>query len=353
MPIQRFLTPASGVAKLLQARPALHFAGKTRQQWQVWRRRFRAALLQRMGDVPERLPLKSQRVERVAKNGYTRETILFNPDAFSTISAYVLVPTNIRAGECRPAILCAHGHGSGKSSQVDRSDGNYNQIAVKLCREGFIVMAPDWRSFGQRSDSAKYIEHWKDEHGRDGCDLSNLLYGYFGYQMLTLNVCDAQRCIDYLQQRSDVDANRIGCAGLSFGGTMTTFATAVDRRIKAAVISGYLSTISDALGDRGRGNTCGSQFLFGLRTIGEISDVAGLIAPRPCLVQIGSQDTCFIERDALAAFNHLRRIYRASGAGPNLELDHFDGGHEMNVTTAVEFLRRRLMDSAQQAQRSH
>ena len=155
-------------------------------------------------------------------------------------------------------------------------------------------------------------------------------------------VDDAQRCIDYLVSRNDVDANRIGMIGLSFGGTMTTFTAAIDRRIKAAVISCYLSSIADALGERGSGNTCGSQFLFGLRAIGEIADVAGLIAPRPCLVQIGKKDGCFIDRDAMAAFNHLKRIYRGAGASSQLELDRFDGGHEMNVGPAVEFLRRHL-----------
>jgi dienelactone hydrolase len=272
-----------------------------------------------------------------------RETIAFNPDPFSTVVAYVLIPNGLKRGEKRPALLCAHGHGNGKHGLVNQKRSVYKQIGLRLCRDGgFVVIAPDWRSFGERSDEPRYIQHWKGEHGDDGCDLSYLLYGYFGYQLLTLNVADARRCVDYLVSRREVDADRIGAIGLSFGGTMTMYAAALDKRIKAAAICGYLSTLADALGDRGRGNTCGSQFLFGLRTIGDIPDVAGLIAPRPCLVQMGSKDGCFLESDALAAYQHLERIYRAAGAGEQLELDHFDGGHEVNPGPLLEFLGRRL-----------
>ncbi len=166
--------------------------------------------------------------------------------------------------------------------------------------------------------------------------------GYFGYQLLTLDLADAQRCLDHLCARPEVDPRRIGCMGCSFGGTMTTYTSALDRRVRAAVISGYLSTIEDAVNQRGRGNTCGSQFLLGLRGIGDISDVAGLIAPRPCQVQIGIEDTCFIESDAMRAFTHLRAIYRAAGAERALELDRFQGGHEIDLEPAVAFFQRHL-----------
>jgi hypothetical protein len=126
---------------------------------------------------------------------------------------------------------------------------------------------------------------------------------------------------------------------------MSMYAAALDRRVKAAVICCYLSTLADALGERGRGNTCGSQFLLGLRTIGEIADVAGLIAPRPCLVQIGKRDNVFAKDDALRAYRHLQRIYGAAGTANQLQLDLFDGGHEHHLAPALMFLRERLSAS--------
>ncbi|MCX8213282.1 MAG: prolyl oligopeptidase family serine peptidase [SAR202 cluster bacterium] len=47
----------------------------------------------------------------------------------------------------------------------------------------------------------------------------------------------------YLQSRPEVDPDRIGCVGLSYGGTMTLFTTAMDEPIKCAVVSCYLSRI--------------------------------------------------------------------------------------------------------------
>lgn len=56
------------------------------------------------------------------------------------------------------------------------------------------------------------------------------------------------------------------------------------------------------------------------------------------MVQIGSNDDCFIEDDALKAFHHLEDIYHAAGAEENLVLDHFDGVHEINLSSAISFL---------------
>ncbi len=336
---KRFLTAESGVAELLKQTPPLHFSGTSKEDWRRWRTAFRRKLVQNLGPRPEPVPLEVEVVERTQMSGYVREKILFNPDAFSTVPAYVLIPDEASADNPRPAVLCAHGHGIGKDGVVGVAEENYEKVfAVELARQGFITIAPDWRGFGERKDR----DEWVRRPGRDGCNVAYLAYGYFGFQLLHLDICDAQRCLDYLQSRPDVDDKRLGCMGCSFGGTMTTYVSALDRRIKAAVIVCYLSTLTDALNDRGRGNTCGSQFMFGLRRYGDISDVAGLIAPRPCMVQIGSKDACFIEEDALTAFQHLEKIYSATDAPEHLVLDHFEGVHEIDLEPAVNFFKKHL-----------
>jgi|APSaa5957512622_1039677.scaffolds.fasta_scaffold73170_1 dienelactone hydrolase len=332
----RFLTPESGVAQLLKQRRELHFSGHTRDEWQEWRAKFRRRLVQNLGPRPEAVPLKIELLEEVEFPGYVRKKIVFDPDPFSSIPAYVLIPTAVSTP--RPAVLCAHGHGVGKEGLVGDSADYQKQLPIELARRGFVTMVPDWRGFGERADR----DEWVRRPSRDGCNVAYLGYGYFGYQLLQLDICDARRCLDYLQSLPEVDDRRLGCMGCSFGGTMTTYTAALDRRIKAAVIVCYMSSIEDALGDRGKGNTCGSQFMFGLGQLGNISDVAGLIAPRACMVQIGSDDTCFVEADALKAFRHLRTIYRAAGAGRDLILDNFEGGHEIDLEAGVSFLQERL-----------
>jgi dienelactone hydrolase len=45
------------------------------------------------------------------------------------------------------------------------------------------------------------------------------------------------RAIDYLLTRSEVDPDRFGCAGHSGGGTLTLFISALDNRVKCAVVN--------------------------------------------------------------------------------------------------------------------
>jgi hypothetical protein len=96
--------------------------------------------------------------------------------------------------------------------------------------------------------------------------------------------------------------------GKSYGGTMTTYTAALDDRIKAACVSGYLSTLDDAMSRRGLGNYCGAQYLPGLLEWGDIPDVVGLIAPRPLLIEAGERDTCFVFPDTTKAYERLAKI---------------------------------------------
>ena len=338
MAAQRFLTVEQGVEQLLKATPPLHFEGTDKMDWEEWRKRFQDNLVKDLGPSPEALPLEVETLEQTQFDGYIREKIIFNPDPFSSIPAYVLMPDRATAENPAPAVLCAHGHGVGKDGAVGIVEDYQKQYAVELAQRGFVTLAPDWRCFDERKDR----DEWARRPGRDGCNIAYFAFGYFGYQLLQLNVSDGQRCLDYLQSRPEVDSRRLGCMGCSFGGTMTTYISALDQRVKAAVIVCYLSTLTDALNDRGRGNTCGSQFMFGLRKAGDIADVAGLIAPRACMVQIGSDDMCFIESDALSAFGQLEKIYAASGHRDQLVLDHFQGEHEIDLETGIAFLEERL-----------
>lgn len=337
--VKRFLTAESGVDELLKETPPLHFSGKSKDDWQKWHRMFRSKILQNLGRRPDHVPMDVEVLERVQMPGYVREKIIFNPDAFSSVPAYVLIPDGASSSNKRPAVLCAHGHGIGKDTLVGVKEPEYQkQFAVALALQGFVTIAPDWRGFGERIDR----DEWVRRPGRDGCNVAYMGYGYFGYQMLNLDINDAKKCLDYLQSRPEVNGRKLGCMGCSFGGTMTTYISAMDQRIKAAVIVCYLSTITDALNDRGRGNTCGSQFMFSLRRYGDIADVAGLIAPRNCMVQIASKDDCFIQEDALRAYRHLEKIYQAAGASDNLVLDNFEGVHEIDLEKAIEFLKINL-----------
>jgi dienelactone hydrolase len=351
----RYVDPVEGLLARLAAgaapgKPAVTPASAP--AWPAWRAatldRVRAAL----GPVPEPAPLNAEVVERRDEGAFTLEKVLYDSEPFATVPAWLLVPKGIAPGERRPAVLCAHGHGRGKDDVVGLlpagppeevarqrrriADHSYDYARQLACR-GYVCLAPDWRAFGERQAPAGWLRSYND-----GCDMLYLAYGYFGFTLLGLDLWDAMRGLDLLQGLPYVEATRLGVVGLSFGGTMATFLAALDERVRCAVISCYLSTIGDALSHRGRANTCGSQFVPGLLNVGDIASVAGLIAPRPCLVEIGERDACFVLEDARRAYTDLERIYHSAGASDRLDVDVFPGGHAFSGRKAFNWLARWL-----------
>ena len=192
-----------------------------------------------------------------------------------------------------------------------------------------MVVAPDWRAFGERRLGGDFGQ-------RDACNVFFIKGMLMGVNLLALNVWDALRSIEYLQLRPEVDPGRIGCVGLSYGGTMTLYAAALDERIKCAVVSGYLNSFEAYA--VGLGNTCGAQTPYGLLEYGESSDVGCLIAPRPLLIESGIQDDGFpieASREAAAA---VRRAYDVAGVPDRFDVDEFDGGHRWSGRKAYDWL---------------
>jgi len=344
---RRLVNVRDSVNALLKTRPSMSFKGRTKEEWREWRRTFRRQLLRNLGRFPDPVPPKAEVLETSEGDGYRVEKLVFDADRYSSVPAYLLVPADLEEGERRPGVLAAHGHGRGKVDVAGvASRDEYERFirplnydyAKKFAQRGYVVIAPDWRCFGEREPDGEWVREYRDK-----CNVSYLAYGYFGYHLLTLNIWDGMRTIDYLQSRPEVDPRRIGCVGLSFGGTMTTYISALDPRVKAAVISGYMSTVrGDALTDRGKANTCGSQYSPGLLKYGDIADVAGLIAPRPLLVEMGKRDQCFVIEDAKKAYRHLSRIYSAAGARDRLDSDVHPGPHAFSGAKAFDWFAKWL-----------
>ena len=303
----------------------------------AWRDRVRARIVERLGPPPDRVPLD---VETTAAEvvelsgpgggpGYRRERVVFDTAATMSVPAYLLVPLD--RTEPGPAVLAIHGHGPGKSEICDpaAAPGDY---ASQLARRGFVVLAPDLRCFGERAD-------WNPPD-HYACD-TNLVHAVMaGASPLGANLWDLARSLDVLAAHPLVDPGRIGAAGLSYGGTCTLFLAALDDRVAAAVVSGYLSSWAEA--HKVPWNMCGSQVLPGMLGQFEHVDVAALIAPRPLLVETGTGDDIFPLAAAEATVAQLCRVYERLGAADRLEHDVFDGGHQWHGDLAYPFLARSL-----------
>jgi len=348
-PKKRYFSPyETAMAWIEGETSALTCEATNPTEWAVWREAFEGALRRLLGKFPPPVPLDAEVLEREDLGDYIREKVVYDTEKYASVPAYVLIPKDLKPGERRPGILAAHGHGRGKADvcgiaatpeeYAERIEPLHYDYARQFVRHGYVVIAPDWRGFGERSSPAEWARP-----GRDPCNVNYLACGYLGYHLLALQIWDGMRTLDYLQSRPEVDPDRLGIAGLSFGGTMTTYLAALEPRLKVACISGYLSTIKgDAMTMRGLGNFCGAQYMPGLLTIGDIPDVAGLIAPKPLLIEMGEQDTCFVIADMKAAYAHLERIYRAAGVPERLDVDIHPGPHAWSGRKAFDWFARWL-----------
>jgi dienelactone hydrolase len=284
--------------------------------------------------------------ERVACDGYVRERVLFRAEQDMCIPAYLLIPSAPApaGGNGYPVMICQHGHGHGKDDVAGITHGTLDRwdtrrslrydYGLALVQRGYVVMAMDARGFGERALG------YPPGNGEYGCNTVQIKAQLLGLNLLTLNVFDLMRCVDYLHTRPEVDTQRLGCAGLSYGGTLTLFATALDERIGAAIISGYLGSLWEQTFVRG--DTCGRQVVPNLLAWGELADVACLIAPRPLLIESGTEDELFDIEAARRACGRVEQVYAALNVPERMAHNVFEGGHRWDGTHTEAWLERRL-----------
>jgi len=316
--------------------PAFAFRAGDEEEWREWKEALRARLISLLGGFPEeRAPLDAEVLETVEEDSYVREKVVYQSESEVSVPAYLLIPRE-RRGRSR-ALLCLHGHGRGKddvvglaANLVQRQQAirplNYD-YGAQFARRGYVVLAPDARAFGERV---------KDGMNCTWAFTSALLLGKV---MVGLRVWDAIRSIDYLQSRPEVDGERIGCVGLSWGGTHTAYTSAVDERVKAAVISGYFSSFQDMLIERG---CCPCQYIPGILRYADFPDIVALIAPRPLLIENGARDPLYTVEVVKQEYRRLESVYGLLGVPERLDLDLFDGGHMFSGRKAFAWFDRWL-----------
>jgi fermentation-respiration switch protein FrsA (DUF1100 family) len=321
-------------AQLAAASPADPCPAGDRAAVRAWQRRARRRLVRRLGPQPAAVPLRMEIRESTDAGRYQRQLIAYDSDAHMSVPAWLLVPHHrTRPG---PAVLAQHGHGPGKddvcglTSGPDSDEGH--DYAHRLAERGYVVLAPDLRTFGERAD-------WNPPN-LYGCDLSHVHATLLGHSLLALDLWDLARGLDLLAGHPLVDPKKMGMVGLSQGGTCTLFLAAVDRRVRAAVVSGYVNEWATCAAIPW--NMCGSQALPGI--VGDLdhADLGALVAPRPLLIESGSDDPIFPAPAADRAHVRLDSVYQALGAADRLELDRFEGGHRWHGERAYPFLDRWL-----------
>jgi dienelactone hydrolase len=160
-----------------------------------------------------------------------------------------------------------------------------------------------------------------------------------GKLLIAENLRDCLWAVELLARHERVDAERLACVGLSYGGRMTMLTSALEPRIRAAVVSGALNVMQERVAVR---YSCGAQVIPSLLEYGDTPEIGSLIAPRPCVWEAGSHDSLVKPDWAENALARMERVYRALGAADQLQVDRFDGGHQWSGRLGFPLLEKTL-----------
>jgi dienelactone hydrolase len=321
----------------------LRFQARTRPQAEEWQRTLRTKLTELLGGFPSaREPLRPATLETRTFPGYRREKVVFDSRPGVSVLAYVLLPT----GAQTPAatVICIPGHGRGVDDIVgideqgrDRTDkpGYEHDFAIQVAEAGMAAVAIEPLGFGCRRDplnARQGLAHKACEPTAGGALL-------LGETIVGWRVWDVMRTIDYIATRPELDVNRVGCMGISGGGTATLFSAALEPRIRAAMVSGYLNTFRDSIGSLAH---CVDNYVPGILNWAEMYDVGGLIAPRPLFVESGEKDNIFPIAASLESVKQVREIYSVFQAADAVEHEVFPGEHSFWGKRGIPFLAKHL-----------
>jgi|UniRef100_UPI003784048E cephalosporin-C deacetylase-like acetyl esterase len=294
---------------------------KTPADVAAWQQRQRASFLAALGGLPERTPLNAKVTGQRDFGTYRMEKVLFESQPGFLVSGLLYLPPG--AGP-HPAVLMPCGH-----TAIAKAGEVYQKASISLVHAGVAVFCFDPIGQGERRhyrqpDGKAEFESPTSEHQLMGISGTPV-----GLSLARTMIWDGIRALDYLQSRQDIRGDRLGCTGVSGGGTMTSYLMALDERIVAAAPACYLTGFRRLL------ETIGPQDFeqnhFGQITAGlDQSDYVLMSAPRPVLIMAATKDFFDIQ-GAWNVFRESKRVYGRLGLSERVELVEADTKHDLAI----------------------
>ena len=350
------------------------------QKWpdrSAWAAQCRAKMHELLAYRPKPAPPDAEILEKTRCEGYTRSRVRFHVTDDRTTEAFLLVPKGLKGPA--PAVVALHDHGAfyyyGKEKicqgeiqscalreHADRAYGG-RMFADKLAWRGFVVLVPDAFYFGsQRPDAEAMPERYggalaKKAPGSDEYIVEYNLLALRHEDLVAKTLFDAgttwpgvlfqgdRAAVDYLVSRPEVDPQRIGCMGLSIGGFRSAHLFALDPRIKAAVVAGWMTTYAALLYDHLIDHTWMIYVPRQLEWL-DLPDVATINAPNPLMVINCLQDELFTQEGMFAAEKKIAAVYDRMGARDKFLCRYDDEPHSLKIPAqdaAVDWLERWLI----------
>ncbi len=348
--------------------PRLSFRQAEYKNLASWRKlareRYRQMLLQPISGGVPKATVKS----KFEHDGLSIEQLQWQLPYGPPTEALLLKP--IGATGKLPAVVGLHDHGGNKYfgvRKITRTASDQHPLMVQhqdhyyggrawaneLARRGYVVLVHDAFAFGSRrmrlgdvpasikgkleelhpenEDEIQRYNQFARSH-EDEISKSLLCAGLTWPGVFT---GEDERAVDYLVSRPDVDAERVGCCGLSGGGLRTVFLSGLHPRIKASCCVGMMTTWRDYLLNKSHTHTWMCYIPTLPRDL-DYPEILGLNVPNPVLVLNNNQDTLFTFPEMQRADRMLTEVYKKAKAPDHYRASFYDGPHKFDVPMQKE-----------------
>ncbi len=306
--------------------------------------------------------------DRWERDGVAGEAISWSVGYGPRTQAWVLKPAE--AAGPLPGMVALHAHGGFKFYGKEKIAEGPNTLpemdaywaryyggrayANALARAGFVVLAHDTFLWGSRRfpletmpESIRDLVTASESQWSSDATMPREIAAYnaaaghhehviekyctlLGTSMAGVVSHEDRIALNYLCSRPDVDAERVGCIGLSGGGNRAALLLATSERITAAVIVGLMSTYEGLLDH----NVATHTWMFfppGWSRYGDWPDLAACRAPLPLLVQYDTEDDLFTPEGMQAAHERIKAHYRDVGHPEAYTGQFYPGPHKFDL----------------------
>ena len=292
---------------------------KTVEQIAAYQQRLREKFLGALGDFPQRTSLNARVVSVVQREGYRVEKVIFESQPKFYVTGALFLPDSAKYQQPYPAAVVPCGHALNAKAYE-----SYQTMGALLALSGMAALVYDPIDQGERMqivDEAGKYPFW----GVRGHNMMGVGSVLLGRNTAWFEVWDGMRAIDYLQERKDIDAERIGCTGNSGGGTQTSYLMALDERIKAAAPSCYITSFKRLLYSIGGQDA--EQNIFGQLEFGMgHADYLMMRAPTPIMICAATEDFFDIV-GTWDSFRYAKRLFSRMGFSERVDLIENDAPH--------------------------
>ena len=254
-------------------------------------------------------------------------------DVFQDVIAYgiLILPRDLKANEQRPVVVCQHGLEGRPQDIIEGDHRAYHDFAAKLPERGFITFSP--QNLYIFRDRFRTLQ-------RKANPLKKSLFSVI--------IPQHQQIVDWLKTLPYVDKKRIAFYGLSYGGKtamrVPPVVTDYCLSICSADFNEWVDKNASTRDPHSYVNTGEYEiFEWDLGSTFNYAEMAGLIAPRPFMVERGHHDGVASDETVGWEFAKVRYLYQGKlKLQGRCEIEWFDGPHTINGRGTYDFLHRYL-----------